>query len=422
MTSRSETKRAALVRCFLAFGTLLLVGGHWSGALAFGADRPTETGAARLAIVVNPYANVDWDTFRHHRAALHTHTLQSDGRHSVEDVVKAYHEAGFTILSITDHDNFEPNHVVRRELVPAEQASPYPRDPKPDNYPANTTWPWTDFGAPSPESLGMVGIEGNELTRRHHMNSLFNSFGDQHGDMDEDELLHAVRDRNGLAFIAHPGIAADWWTRRPVEWYAERFRKHGPRYLVGIEVTNGAYPTATYDEGMWDQLLARFMPERPIWGFGTDDMHALNHVRESDSVFVLAELSEQAVRKAMEAGQFYFRRSNRQNDIRTREPAEKLFPRIEAIRVDQEAGTITVQAANYDAIKWISTPESLDPVADYKTSNEPWALGRVVHEGPTLDYQNTPHLKNYVRVELHRQDGQHLYRTFTNPFGFAARN
>ncbi len=412
------TQRATRLRRFVAIalvGCLIAVGGC-------GSSLTTNSQARVLTIVVNPYADVDWDTFGHYRAALHTHTLQSDGRHSAKDVVTAYHQAGFAILAITDHDTHKPNRHVERGNVPKEQASPYPLDPKPENYPANTTWPWTAFGAKAPESLGMVGIEGNEISNRHHMNSLFNGFGVPQKNMDEDEQLFAIRDHGGLAFLNHPGIAAKWWTRRPVDWYVERFAKHGPAYLVGIEVTNCTTETYTYDEGLWDQLLAKFMPGRPIWGFGTEDTHKLADARESDSVFVLKELSESAVRKAMEAGQFYFRKSTRRNDFRQREPAETLYPRIRAIEVDDKAGTITVRAANHDLIRWISSPESLEAVADYKTDNAPWPLGCVVHEGETLNYRNATNLKNYVRVELQRTDGKEVYRTFTNPFGLAMRN
>jgi hypothetical protein len=387
--------------------------------VAFVAGRGRAAEQTAASVVVNPYADVNWEEFQHHRAALHTHTLQSDGRHPVEEVIAAYREAGFTILAITDHDTAEPNVHVKRGSIPEERATPYPRDPKPENYPANTTWPWTEFGGPAPEAVGMVGIEGNELSYRHHINSLFNGFGDVDGKRNEDELLLEVKRHRGLAFLCHPGIDAKWWTRQPVEWYADRFEKHDPAYLVGIEVTNGSVPTEKYDEGLWDQLLARFMPERPIWGIGTDDMHALDSVRESDSVFLLAEACPKAVRSALEKGQFYLRKSTRRDDFRKRRPADELFPRIKAIHVDDQAGTITVQASNYDAIHWISAPESLEPVADYKTSNEPWPLGCVVHKGETINYRNTPLVKNYLRVELLRQDGEDLFRTFTNPFGLA---
>ncbi len=413
--------------CFRRTDRALLTG-VCIGIMGIGAGWAAAGEQSARTIVVNPYEGVDWETAQHHKAALHLHTLQSDGRHPAAEVVAAYREAGFTILSITDHDWNRPN-----------AASPYPKEPRPDNFPANPTWPWTDYGCASPEELGMIGIQGNELTYRHHINSYFNNYGvwyertgrgapyggivDAEGnEVWEDDQLLAIRDKNGLAILNHPGVLDKhaWWERKPLPWYVERFEKHGPEYLVGIEVTNCSPETENYDEGLWDQLLARFMPQRPIWGFGTDDMHSLENARESHSVFPLDEFNEAAVRKAMETGRFYFRKSSRRDDFRERRPPEELFPLIKAIRVDAEAGTITIDAANYETIRWISAPESLEPVADYRTSDEPWPLGRVVHEGKTLNYRNTPNLGNYVRIELQRQEGEDRFRTFTNPFGFAA--
>ena len=46
----------------------------------------------------NPYAGVDWGTFAHHKADLHLHTLQSDGCHPPNEVVRVFHEAGFSVL------------------------------------------------------------------------------------------------------------------------------------------------------------------------------------------------------------------------------------------------------------------------------------------------------------------------------------
>lgn len=369
-------------------------------------------------VVLNPYEGVNWDEFGHYKAALHVHTLQSDGFHSVDKVTRTYKKMGFDILAITDHDIFGPNTRIEWGGLEEGQGTEFPGDPKPDGFPANTTWPWTDYGALSPEELGMVGIEANELTSKHHINSYFTSYG-VHPDEDltEDEQLYQVKKTGGLAYMDHPAVYADWWTRRPVEWYVERFQKHSPDYLVGIEVTNADEDRIKYDEGLWDQLLARLMPERPVWGFGADDMHQLEDTRETDSIFVLEELSAEAVREAMLKGQFYFRWASGRIDLRD---ARGPFPVIHSIRVDNDKGIITISASDYDTIKWISVPETLEPLADYKTSHEPWALGKVVHEGRTLKFRETPGVGNYVRAELTTTEGGRDFRVFTNPFGLGS--
>ena len=390
-------------------------------------------------IVLDPYLKVDWSTFTKHKAALHVHTLQSDGWQLLEEVVETYRDEGFAILAISDHDWNRPNVRVGPGKVSEENASPYPKDPKPYNYPANPTWPWPDYGGPKPGEVGMIGIQANELTFRHHINSFFSNYGvwyertgteapyggiiDEEGnEIWEDDQLNDINEKGGLAILNHPGVPDEnaWWERKSLDWYVERYRNHLPEYLVGIEVTNNDSVTEKYDEGLWDQLLARFMPQRPIWGFGNNDMHTLSDARNTYTVFILDEFTEEAVREAMIRGQFYFCKASRRIDFRKDDMSD--FPIINRIDVDKDAGTITIDASNYHKINWISAPESLDASKDYKTSNQPWALGRIVWEGETLNLRKRSDIKNYVRAELIRIDGDVTYRTFINPFGIAGSN
>ena len=389
-------------------------------------------------VVLDPYERVEWHTFQQHKSALHLHTLQSDGHHMPEEVIGAYREAGYSILAITDHDWNEPNRrIVGRGWgpLPEEKASPYPKDPKPENYPANPTWPWSDYGAPSPADQGMVGIQASELTYKHHINSYYNNYGIWHGnpgdkigrqapykitdsdgnEISEDDQLTAVKNKGGLAILNHPGASDDhsWWERKSLQWYIDRYRIHSPNCLIGIEVTNGE---AKFNEGLWDQLLTRFMPSRPIWGFGNDDMHTLE-VKQTYNVFLLPELTDSSVREAMETGQFFMYTSTKNVNYLEDPLGLSTFPEIKEIIVDEDSGTITIHASGYDQIKWISAPQSLEPLKDYKTSESPWPLGQVVHVGKTLDIKSNSKLRNYVRAEIIVKEGDHMNRILTNPFG-----
>lgn len=370
---------------------------------------------ATMSIVLNPYKNVIWEPSHQHKAALHVHTIQSDGYNSVDSVVRAFRNAGFDILSITDHDKMEPNAQFERGRIDWSTfdkiGTSFPKDPKPKNYPFNTTWPWTDFGAPSPGELGMVGIEGAEISYRHHMNSFFSSYGTGYTAADENEQLSAMQKKGGLAIFNHPSDPAPFSKggRRSLEWYVEHFKKFPPDFLIGIDVSGEWGGTLA----LWDQLLARFMPDRPIWGFCTSDMHRLpKDLNQSPhTIFVLNELTDSAVRKGMESGQFYSTRSTKGGG--------GVYPTIERIDIDSVVGTITIHALNCDTIKWISAPESFEVVGDLNISNQPWPPGRIVHEGATLNYRKTPNIKNYVRAELLRTVNGHVYHTFTNPFGMS---
>ena len=393
--------------------------------MAVGGRLPAKEQAGSRRVITSPYADVRWDTFRQPKAALHMHTKQSDGQCCLPEVVDHYIKAGFEILAITDHDWNYPN--ARR----TGKNSPYPLDPKPANYPANTTWPWTDYGCKSPEELGIVGIQANELTYRHHINSFFNDYGvfykktgsfpfkgvvDKNGrEVHEDDQLAAIQAKGGLAILNHPGVddKHSWWMRHPLSFYVDRFKSNPASCLIGIEIGNNTPRTEAFDLGLWDQLLARFMPRRPIWGFCNDDSHSLKAV-QSFNRFVLAKNNSANARKAMEKGQFYGCLSTKPMDYAT--DKNSVFPTIHGIKVDQAEGTITVNAKDYDEIRWITSPSSLEPTDDYKTSNAPFPRGEVVGNQATIDC-TSDQIKKYVRAELIRKEGAHIHRVFTNPFG-----
>jgi hypothetical protein len=373
-------------------------------------------------VITSPYADVEWDKYGQYKANLHMHTTQSDGKCSVSEAVDHYIKAGFTILAISDHDwNY-----------PKAKKTPYPLDPKPANFPANTTWPWNDYGCKSPEELDIVGVEANELTFRHHINSFFNDYGvfykktgrrfpfagivDKDGkEVHEDDQLAAIAKKNGLAIMNHPSVYDDrsWWMRHSLSFYVDRFKNNPASCLVGMEIGNNSPKNEAFDLGLWDQLLARFMPQRPIWGFCNDDSHSPK-TKQSFNRFVLAENNSANVRKAMEKGQFYSCLSTKKIDYATEK--NSLFPTIDNIAVDHAKGTITIDAKNYDEIRWITVPGSLEPIADYKTSNAPFPLGQVVGRQTTIDCTSDK-IQKYIRAELTRKEGKHTHRVFTNPFG-----
>jgi len=373
-------------------------------------------------LVLDPYAGVDWSGWTQYRAQLHMHTTQSDGHHMLDEVARCYKQAGYSILAITDHDSQFPN----RADPPFH--TPYPKDPKPENFPANTTWPWTDYGANVPEHYGMTGIEANELTYRNHINSFFCSTGFLRAQFDDlrphsaaewaDMELETVRRDGGIAFLDHPGYTPTFH-RHSLNWYQARFRRHPANTLIGIEVTNGSLETRPFDEGLWDQMLARFMPERPVWGFGTDDMHRLARVKQAFSLFPAPSRDPRVIRSAMESGRLLFCRSTNPMDYREDHfKGMDTYPEVISISTDPQAGTIAIDAREYDVIRWISAPGSLEATGDHNTDPDPFPLGTVVHEGPVLSYRSTKGIRNYVRAELIRHEGGASQHTYTNPFGF----
>ncbi|MDZ4198522.1 MAG: hypothetical protein U1E27_04460, partial [Kiritimatiellia bacterium] len=306
--------------------------------------------------IFNPYRGVNWTTYGQHKANLHTHTLPhkvradgtvifvtgeirdatgavlqapvegygssnhhpdytsssgraggSDGTMPPQDKIAAYHSRGYSILALTDHNM--------------------------------VTWPWEDH-AQNPSALGMLAVQGCEPSRHHHMSSFFNSYNGSESSVTAS--LAAVKNLGGLSILYHPGRYTE-----TVDWYVEQYETHD--HLVGMEVYNqgNRYPN---DRALWDQVLTRLMPHRPVWGYSNDDAHSIGHVSRNWQTFLLPELTEAALRHAMTNGHFYFSYAPGGHPVGGGDPA----PVIHSIAVNDEQGIITLDATGHTNVLWIS--------------------------------------------------------------------
>jgi len=308
--------------------------------------------------IQNPYADVDWENHQRHKANFHTHTTRSDGRETPEKVIDRYAGLGYSILSLTDHDTYRTG---RDRSHPEKH---------------KTTWPWTVFNR-NPDAIGMVAVEGNEISRRHHIGSYFNDYGDANV-RSENRALEEIGSRGGLAVFLHPGRY-----RKSLQWYVDMYRYHP--HLIGLEIFNQGdrYPK---DRRTWDAILTSIIHERPVWGFSNDDMHDPEvQLGRNWNIMLLPELSAEWVRKAMEQGTFFY---VYQPDGPQGEPP----PEIKSITVDSSRGIIHLQTTAYGRIAWISR-------------------GSIVHDGPLIELSKIRFLDAYLRVEVYGADQKSLVGT-----------
>ncbi len=320
-------------------------------------------------IVFNPYEGILWDKIIQHKANLHTHTTASDGKYHPHQIVDRYRQLGYTILAITDHDyqNLNKNRITY----------PWERFSEMLNSKGETGLYENRF----PGKMGMLAIGGNELSEHHHIGSYLCDF---EGSKEVEHSLKAITDRNGIAIIFHPGR---YRRSYPLEWYLDLFKKF--QVLAGIEVYNqgNRYPE---DRTMWDTVLIKLMPERPVWGFSNDDAHTSAHIGRNWNIFLIQKLSETDFREAMKKGKFYFGYSP--------DAAEGKFAVIKSITVDKRKGTITIEASDCERIEWISK-------------------GKVIHTGNTINYRQNQEISGYLRATLYGIDGKSI--TEIQPFGFS---
>jgi len=290
----------------------------------------------------NPYANVDWSRYLKVKANFHTHTTRAGGRLSPAEAVKEYDRLGYGVLSITDH--------------------------------GSVTWPWDSY-MHNPEQLGMVAVQGSELSSSHDLGVYFS---DVSGKSTLSDTLAGVRSQNGLGVMFHPG-RYNWSTQQYVDLYSEWHE------LVGMEVFNQG-DRYRGDRKTWDALLSVLMPQgRPVWGFSNDDMHKPGHVGRNWNVLLLPELSAETVRTAIEQGAFFFVYAPKGHK-------GAMPPVVKAIEVDAQKGIIRITATDYARIEWISA-------------------GRIVHRGEMMDLAEKSNVHGYVRIVLHAKDGGSLIGT-----------
>ncbi len=328
---------------------------------------------------LNPYEDVDFDSVNHVLANLHTHTTHSDGMAMPHDVVDFYHELGYSILAITDHDLY--------------------------------TYPWTfsdlnpEWEDRDPNELGMVAIPGNEYSynnNRHHITGLFSDYIADPSE-EKDVTLAQVEETGGIAFFAHPGrywkIFRDYspGDQYSPEWYIDYFTRYDASFLVGMEVysRNDYYQ---YDRALWDRLLSELMPERPIWGFGNDDYHrdSMNHGINLSFTYHLMEdpSSLEEFRQTLISGAFFTSHTAQ---------VDQSAPSIERIIINTDERYIEIISDEAVAIKWFSG------VDEHRMSVE-------VHEGNRFYYGRFE--GNYVRAEVWKDMDFSISVTLTQPFGF----
>jgi len=361
-------------------GAVLLLGRMGTAAVA---DSPPR-------VFANPYAGVPWADTRPIRANLHTHTTYSDGEFAPHEAIDLYRKLGVRILALTDHDtdHYDARPAIlfpwtRLDAVFEEiKNSPNPSWLRQGRRFGEFTGPWENR---DPEELGMLAIPGLEVSRPHHISSLFCDYAGN--TTSEETALTEIGRRGGLAVFLHPGRYSF-----SDDWYLDFYRRHP--HLVGIEVFN-QNDRCPEDRKLWDRLLHRLLPERPVWGFVGDDMHVTDHLGWNLTILPLQKLSESAVRSALESGAFYLYRPKTQ----------MAPPSLDVTGIDAAPDRIRLEIeGDVHAIDWIT----FDPDTGQSV---------VFHTGAELAMADVPLTAKFARARIRGPRGT----TYTQPFAVRVR-
>ena len=338
----------------------------------------------------NPYKDIDWASVNQYKSNMHTHTTQSNDpieEFTTANVVDKYHAAGYKILALSDHDY--------------------------------CTYPWnlfpqfmSDVPARDPETLGMLAVPSNELSKdntnswsertggqfNHHNDFFTGRQGQEFASLQESyAYTYAL---GGMQIINHPG---QYWSidntysetqKDGPGWHATNFKTFPS--LVGLEVYNQGNRRPN-DRILWDQILERTMPERPVFGYSGDDTHNNEQLFRNYNMMLMESLTTEELKDAMRKGESYF-------CYEPKGSGEGKAPRITDIVVDEANKTITIEANGM--VYWIYGTDKTSSAASSTRSS-------VVGIGKTFCYKG--YQGTYVRAFITNAFGE----TCTQPFGFA---
>ncbi len=208
---------------------------------------------------INPYINVNKENDRWLRANFHTHAGTGEntcGELEIDQVIKYYKMAGYSVLTISNHDIYSDVSEYEKEY-------------------------------------GMVLLNGFEYSQDKHMLCI----GGDRLIMDTHQnTINACSGQGGFVILCHPNWQnKEYWPWKDID------RLHG---YLGIEVMNSVIFRMT-GSGLatdtWDYLLSQ---GKLVWGFGNDDFHRWYDMAKAWNM-IYAGIDRKAVVGAIQNGGFY---------------------------------------------------------------------------------------------------------------------
>ena len=276
------------------------------------------------------------------------------------------------LRTTTEHPN------ARRGSSAAREGQPHPK-----RLTARTSRPiplgLDRLRLPEPSTLGMVGIQGNELTFRHHINSYFSDYGvvqlhrqsafvRRHRrcpgrEVWEDDQLLAIRDKGGCRH-QHPGIP-NVHAGGALSLVCPALSEASGQVPDRPEMANNGPKNMRTTRA--SGTLARSMP--PAWGFGNDDMHEMKDNRQAFTVFFRQAHRGHVKAQGHGVGPILHLHVHQEDGLAASSPGPVRVPCWRRSS-GRRGGHDPLEVSDCDQAL-ISAPESLEPIATNKTSDRP---------------------------------------------------
>lgn len=322
--------------------------------------------------VESPYKDVDWDTWLALKAALHTHTIASDGEPNIDESVEMHYSLGFDILAITDHMvnaapwNETPQTVPIMTLV------------KQDRNQGKALSPLTDeryqeiLSGVGRGGRGMLNVPlGVELNGAvpldTHVNGLFANYGQGLIGVSGDYTtpVRETEKLGGVTFLNHLGNFTEAWDKRDPDIsrqpkFVNKFARIFLDYpsCVAMDINSGTDAHTGYDRILWDEVLQKTIPNgRNVSCITFSDSHGLDQDDRAFTIMMEPENTVEALKTCMETGAYFGVSRHAMAELGESFEGAGPTPVVTRIEVDQSADKITLTGSNYDNITWVSNGE-----------------------------------------------------------------
>lgn len=283
--------------------------------------------------IVSPYDGINWSKIGQYKTALHSHTNASDGEQTLKQSLQRHAEAGFDIVSITDHGTVDYTwkedssnlfiHTVLSVAGRSEGELEYLgtsgkfANGKKYTY---TTKNGDDYLTVSGKTILRIpyGIENNAVSVNAHVNSWFVDYHDNSITTYED-AVKGVDSLGGLCVINHPGEytkaryelrCSDAYDQsNPVyRYYTDKYAALLDEYpaCIGIDINSKGDERTRYDRILWDELLTRFSSNNSnVYAIASSDAHQLNKIDTGYTILLMNSQTSAQAKSAMANGRFF---------------------------------------------------------------------------------------------------------------------
>jgi len=346
------------------------------------------SGTGKDFIITNPYASVNWNTWKAYKTQLHCHTNASDGYLTIKQFVQLNYDLGYDIVALTDHGtlnlgwNKTPQLVPLIRLVKYERTKLAPIVPLTDaeyNSYINGTAATTNGTVRQNGMLDVpLGIELNAATpvADCHLTGYFGNYGQGKIGVFGDYETPAAGEKaaGGLSMLAHVGefvfLNKDWAAHagQPVDnYYADKFARiflDDAGSCVGMGVNSGDDSHTMNDRILYDQILQKTIPDGVVpWAYTFADAHDWPDFSRAYTMQLMPELTLSAFKTSMINGTF-FSVSKYSDGVElngmTELPAGYVTdnslkaPMVTSVSVNQDKDTITITGTDFNQITWVS--------------------------------------------------------------------